>query len=63
MMIVRDDLKGFVIPPRLPSRMIMNNHTISLFMSDNFGDVIWSVGLGDVKVTDYKDANCITLTN
>merc|ERR1712224_214013 len=63
MMLIRDDMKGFVIPPRVASRMIMNNHTISLFMSDNFGDVVWSVNLQDVKVRDYKEKNCITLTN
>jgi len=39
MMFIRDDLPGFTIPPRLPSRVVMNNHTISIFMSDNFGDV------------------------
>lgn len=63
MMLVRDDLKGFAIPPRIPSRIVMNNHTISIFMSDNFGDVIWSVNLVDVKVADYKEKNCIVLKN
>lgn len=40
-------MKGFMIPPRLPARVVMNNATFSIFMSDNFGDVMWSVDLGD----------------
>lgn len=42
-MLVRDDLKGFVIPPKLPARVVLNNATLSICMSDNFGDVNWSV--------------------
>jgi hypothetical protein len=37
--LVRDDLKGFVKPPRTPSRVVLNNSTLSIFMSDNFGDI------------------------
>lgn len=62
MMLVRDDLKGFVVPPRLASRMVMNNHTISIFMSDNFGDVVWSVNLEDAKVVD-RGEDCFTVKN
>jgi len=62
MMLVRDDLKGFVVPPRLASRMVMNNHTISIFMSDNFGDVVWSVNLEDAKVVD-RGEDCLTVKN
>jgi len=62
MMLVRDDLKGFAVPPRLASRMVMNNHTISIFMSDNFGDVVWSVNLEDVKVLN-RGEDCFTIKN
>ena len=46
-------MKGFVVPPKIPARLVMNNATISIFMSDNFGDVMWSVDLPDVSVKDY----------
>jgi len=30
-MIIRDDLKGFKIPPRLGCRVVLNNSTLSIF--------------------------------
>ncbi len=46
--LVRDDLRGFARAPRLPSRVIMNNKTLSIFMSDAFSDINWSVALTDL---------------
>lgn len=43
MMLVRDDLKGFKIPPRTVVRVVLNQKTLSIFMSDNFGDINFSV--------------------
>jgi hypothetical protein len=43
----------------------MNNATLSIFMSDNFGDVMWSVDLNDIRLADYpKDVkNCFVIKN
>lgn len=50
LLLVRDDLKGFTKPPRTPTRVILNNSTISIFLSDNFADINFSVTLKDVGV-------------
>ena len=50
MELVRDDLKGFARPPRIPSRVVMNNSTFSIFMSDNFGDINFSSILSELTV-------------
>jgi len=62
-MLVRDDLKGFVKPPRMPARVIMNNSTISIFMSDNFGDIQFSSNLRDLGADPETDAACFKITN
>lgn len=51
MELVRDDLKGFSKPPRTPARVVLNNSTLSVFLSDNFGDIQYSLTLHDL---DYK---------
>lgn len=54
-----------MVPPKLPARVVMNNATLSIFMSDNFGDVMWSVDIPDITIKDYtanKD-NCFTIHN
>lgn len=43
--LLRDELKGFKIPPKTPCRVILNTKSISIFMSDNFGDILFSVPL------------------
>lgn len=64
MELLRDDLHGFSKPPKIPCRVIMNNSTISIFMSDNFGDINFSVTLQEVSVKkDSKDSNCLLLFN
>jgi len=62
-MLVRDDLKGFVNPPRIPARVIMNNSTISVFLSDNFGDINFSTNIRDVGADREPDVNCFRITN
>lgn len=44
----KDDLKGFAKPPKIPARVVMNNATLSIFMSDNFGDIQFSSVLSEV---------------
>jgi len=63
LLLVRDDLKGFVHPPRVSSRVIMNNSTISIFMSDNFGDIQFSSNLKDLAADPDTDEACFKITN
>lgn len=64
MNLVRDDLHGFVKPPRTPVRVVLNNSTISFFMSDNFGDINFSSTLKDVGVDrGTDDKYCLKITN
>lgn len=64
MELVRDDLKGFVKPPRTPARVILNNATLSIFLTDNFGDIVFSVTLKELQFfDDPKDKNCLKLQN
>lgn len=48
MELVRDDLPGFARPPRTPVRVVLNNSTFSIFSTDNFGDIVFSVALSDL---------------
>jgi len=60
----RTDLPGFHSPPKTPVRVILNTHTISVFMTDNFGDIIFSINLDDLSSSKMVDEpNCIKLTN
>ena len=61
--LVRNDLKGFKIPPKMPARVIMNNSTLSIFMSDEFGDINFSSTLEELTWSSDPENNCITLTN
>lgn len=57
-------MKGFKRPPRTPARAIINNSTISIFLTDNFGDIKYSVNLKELKWdVDASDKNCIILVN
>jgi len=42
--------------PRIPSRMVMNNQTVSLFMlgGNDYGNVYKSFDLKYLEVKDYK---------
>lgn len=61
--LLRDDLVGFSKPPKLPVRVIMNNSTISIFESDNFGDILFSCTLDELHYEPGKEDDCIKLTN
>lgn len=64
MEIIRDDLKGFKIPPRTPCRVILNNQTLSIFQTDNFEDIMFSVTLKELKLKKQKnDVNCLRVEN
>jgi len=47
----------------MPARVIMNNSTISIFMSDNFGDIQFSSNLRDLGSDPETDTACFKLTN
>lgn len=64
MELVRDDLPGFARPPRTPVRVVLNNSTISIFSTDNYADVLFSVSLVDLQENAYeKDVNCMQVAN
>jgi len=64
MEIIRDDLKGFKIPPRTPCRVILNNQTLSIFQTDNFEDIMFSVTLKEMSLQKQpNDVNCLRVTN
>jgi len=48
MELVRDDLPGFKRPPRTPVRVVLNNSTFSIFSTDNYADIVFSVSLVDL---------------
>jgi len=48
MELVRDDLPGFKKPPRTPVRVVLNNSTLSIFQTDNFADIMFSVTLREL---------------
>lgn len=41
----------------------MNNSTISIFMSDNFGDIQFSANLRDLGADPEVDSACFKITN
>jgi len=60
----RTELKGFKIPPKTSVRVVINPSSISTFMTDNFGDIIFSINLDDLSSSKMVDEpNCIKLTN
>ena len=67
-MLMRDDFRGFAKPPRLGCRVVLNNATISIYMSDNFGEIQFSSNLPDITVSDCNylildrdDENCFKI--
>ena len=62
--LIRDDLPGFKKPPRTPVRVILNNSTLSLFQTDNFADIMFSVTLKELQLMKQDDdVNCIRVFN
>jgi len=55
--LVRHDLKGFKVPPKMPARVIMNNSTLSIFMSDEFGDINFSATLEELTWSSSASLN------
>lgn len=60
---VRKDLKGFKTPPKMPVRMIMNNSTLSIFLSEQFGDINFSSTLEELTWKSDSETNCIQVLN
>jgi hypothetical protein len=46
--VVRDDLDQFKQKPRVPSRVVLNNQTFTVFNSDSYSDVLFSVPLNEL---------------
>lgn len=63
MQMVRKDLKGFKTPPKMPVRMIMNNSTLSIFLSEQFGDINFSSTLEELTWKSDPETNCIQVLN
>ena len=62
--LIRDDLPGFKKPPRTPVRVILNNSTLSIFQTDNFADIMFSVTLKELQLMKQDDdVNCIRVFN
>ena len=51
---IRDDLIGFVRPPRTPVRAVMNNSTFSIFAGINLADNLFSTSLKDLTFLQDK---------
>lgn len=62
--LIRDDLPGFKKPPRTPVRVVLNNSTLSIFQTDNFADILFSVTLKELQLLRQDDdVNCIRVAN
>lgn len=51
--LLREDLKIGGRIPRVPSRVVMNNRTLTVFENDQYESALFSVILRDMKVMDY----------
>lgn len=51
--LMREDLKIGGRVPRVPSRVVMNNRTLTVFENDQYESALFSVILRDVKVMEY----------
>jgi len=59
--VVRDDLTQFQRPPRVPTRVVLNNMTFTVFQTDSYDDVLFSTSLESIGVQAYdQDENCFT---
>jgi len=47
--IIREDIEGLKIKPRIPSRVVMNNRTISIFEASNYESLLKSFYLRELK--------------
>jgi len=57
--VVRTDLKQFVRPPRVPTRVILNNMTFTVFQTDAYENVLFSCPLDNIGIQAYdKDDAC-----
>ena len=62
--ITRDDLKGFANPPRIPHRVVMNNHTFTVFENFDYQTVQYSIPLKYLEVKDAdKEPDCMIVVN
>lgn len=61
MNIVRDDLGNLRSKPRIPSRVVMNNRTITIFESGNFESILISFYINQLTCFKKIDKDCIEL--
>ncbi len=61
--IIRYDIGNLRIPPRIPSRVILNNHTISIFESGSSDSLLSSYKLKDLKILEvfHEDKKCLKI--
>lgn len=61
--VIRDDIGNFIRPPRIPSRVVLNNMTFTVFQNVHFDTVVFSTELDDLELTAYpEDESCFVAT-
>jgi len=55
MEIVREDIGNFKRPPRVASRVVLNNMTFSVFADTNFDTILFSSELKSLVIKSYDD--------
>jgi hypothetical protein len=61
MNIIREDLGNFRAKPRIPSRVIINNRTLTIFESGNYESILISFYLKQLISFKKVDKDCIEL--
>ena len=57
--VVMTNLKQFKNKPRIPHRVVMNNHTFSIFENFDYNTVMSVWPLQDIEVKNSKSSDCI----
>lgn len=61
---VRDDIGNFERPIRVPTRVVLNNMTVTVFQTTKFDSILFSVALADTALTKFgDDTACFRLVN
>jgi len=48
--LIREDMVQFVRPPRVPSRVVLNNMTFTVFATTTYEDVLFTAELNDLVI-------------
>jgi len=61
---VRDDIGNFERPIRVPTRVVLNNMTVTVFQTVKFDSILFSTPLADTVLTKFgEDTACFRLVN